>query len=158
MASQDLTVISQLETVETLVPATQQVGQLSLPPNISNLQNDPTRKVYIKDVEMYPVYAQTNSVRSTATPVMPVAEMPKISLTLYYDGQTKIRYIPLAKINYTVPPANINAPYQRERVALDNLYPVAIDQCFFTFNAAPANMPYVIVLGFTYYWIPVLNS
>jgi hypothetical protein len=156
--SNQLTTIKQYEVVETVVPATQQVGQLNLPPNISNLTNDPTRKVFIYDIECFPDYAQTNSIRSTATPVMPVTEIPKISLTLYYDNQTKIRYIPLAKLIYTVPPINVNSPYQRERVCFDMLYPVAIEQCFFQFNTAPAGMPYSIVLGFTYQWAPVVTN
>jgi hypothetical protein len=150
--------IGQYEVVETVVTAGQQVGQLNLPPNISNLQNNPERKVYIKDVEVFADYAQTNSTRTTGTIVMPVAEFPKISLTIYYDGQTKIRYMPLAKINYTQPPTGIAAPFQQERVPFDMLYPVAIDQCFFTFNVAPATLPYVIVLGFTYVWVPVVKS
>lgn len=151
------TMIGQYEVVETLVPATQVVGQLNLPPNISNLQNNPERKVYIKDVEVFLDYAQVNSVRNTGTVVMPPTELPKVGLTLYYDGQTKIRFVPLAKINYTVPPALVNCAYQRERVPFDMLYPVAIEQCFFTFNTAPAGLPYVIILGITYIWVPVVQ-
>lgn len=149
------TIISKYELVETVIPANQPVGQINLPPSIQNLMNTPERKIFIKDVEVFPVYAQTASIKNTALPGMAVGELPKISLSLYYDGKVYIRYIPLAKLNYTVPPAGTAAPYQFERVAFDMLYPVAIDQCFFQFNTAGAANSYVIPLGFTYLSVPV---
>lgn len=149
------TIISRYELVEVSVPAGTAVGQVNFPSSISNLQNDPTRSIYIKDIEFFPDYAQGFSVRNQATPGTPVAEIPKISVSIYYDGKVNIRYMPIAKLNYTQPPANINAPFQHERVAFDLLYPVMIDQCFLQFNAAPAGLPYIVPLGFTYIAVPV---
>lgn len=156
MCDKDRTLITRYELVETIVPAGTVVGQLNLPNNVSNLMNNPERKIFIKDIEVFLDYAQTNSVKNSGTPVMPVTELPKVSLTLYYNEGVFIRYIPLAKINYTVPPVNVNCPYQHERVAFDNLYPVVIEQCFFQFNTAPTPQ-YVIVLGFTYTYAPVVK-
>lgn len=151
------TIIQRYELVETIVPANQPVGQLNLPNSISNLQNNPERKIFIKDIEVFPIYCQSASIKSTAIPGMPVLEIPKISLTVYYDGGTFIRWIPLAKLIYTAPPAGTAAPFQQERVAFDNLYPVAIDQCFFQFNTVGAAASYVIPLGITYMAVPVVS-
>lgn len=153
----DRTMITRYELVETVIPAGTVQGQINLPSNVSNLTNNPERKIFIKDVECFPDYAQAVSIKNNGTPVIPPSEIPKVSLTLYYNSGVFIRYIPLAKLIYTVPPATVACPYQTERVPFDNLYPVAIEQCFFTFNQAPAvALPYVIVLGFTYNWAPVL--
>jgi hypothetical protein len=146
---------ARVELVEINVPANQPVGLINWPNNLSNLTNNPDRKVFFKDIEVIPDYSQTNSVRSTAIPVMPVTEFPKISVTLYYNGENAIRYIPLANINYTVPPGNIDAPYQRERVPLDMLYPVEPEQCFLQFNAVGAATAYVVVLSVNYIWTKV---
>lgn len=150
------TVISRYELVETNIPANAPIGQINLPPSISNLQNNPERKIYIKDIEVFPVYAQAASIKDGTTPGLPVADIPKISLTVYYDGGVFIRYIPLAKMIYTVPPAGTASPYQFERVSFDMLYPVSIDQCFFQFNTVGAAAAYVIPLGFTYIAVPVV--
>lgn len=152
------TIISRYELVETFVPANQPVGQINLPPSVQNLMDTPERKIIIKDIEVFPVYAQGNSIKQGAVAGLPVLELPKISLTVYYDGGVFIRYIPLAKLNYTVPPIGTAAPYQFERVAFDNLYPVSIDQCFFQFNAVGAANAYVIPLGFTYIAVPVIKQ
>ncbi len=152
------TIITRYELVEVPVPVGTVVGQVNLPPSVQNLMNTPERKIFIKDVEVFPDYAQTASTKNSGTIVMPVGEIPKISLSLYYAGGVFIRFIPIAKLIYTVPPANINAPCQRERVAFDMLYPVNIDQCFLQFNTAPANLPYVVVLGFTYTFARVIKE
>ena len=117
--------------------------------------NNPERKIFIKDIEIFPVYCQTASIRTTTLPGLPVLEVPKISLTIYYDGGVFIRYIPLAKLIYTQPPAGIACPFQQERVAFDSLYPVDIDQCFFQFNTVGLNSAYTIPVGFTYIAVPV---
>ena len=152
------TLITRYELVEVTIPATTVVGQVNLPPSVQNLQNTPERKIFIKDIEVFPIYAQAASVKNSGLAGLPVAEIPKISLSVYYDNGIFIRYIPIAKLIYTVPPANINSPYQHERVAFDMLYPVAIDQCFLQFNTAPATLPYVIPIGFTYTYYPVVKQ
>lgn len=150
MCSKQETLISRYELVETIVPANQPVGQINLPDSVSNLQNNPERKIFIKDIEVFPIYCQAASIRQSVLPGMAVGEIPKISLTVYYQGGVFIRYIPLAKLIYTAPPAGTAAPFQQERVAFDMLYPVNIDQCFFQFNTVGAANSYVIPLGFTY--------
>lgn len=152
------TVISSYELVETNIPANQPIGQINLPPNISNLQNNPERKIYIKDIEVFPIYAQAASIRQTTLPGLPVGDIPKISLTVYYEGKVQIRYIPLAKMIYTQPPAGTASPFQMERVAFDMLYPVMIDQCFFQFNTIGAAAAYTIPLGITYVQVPVVQQ
>ncbi len=154
----EATMITRYELVEVQIPAGTVVGQVNLPNNVSNLTNNPERKIFIKDIECFPDYAQTHSVKNSGTINIPVAELPKASLSVYYNDGIFIRYIPLAKLVYTVPPATVDSPYQRERVAFDNLYPVSIEQCFIQFNTAPANLPYVIALGFTYTFAPVLKK
>ena len=149
------TIITRYELVEVPVPVGTVVGQVNLPPSVQNLMNTPERKIFIKDVEVFPNYAQTASIKNSGTAVMPVAEIPKISLSLYYAGGVFIRYIPLAKLIYTQPPANVNSPFQMERVAFDQLYPVDIDQCFFTFNTIGVASAYTIAVGFTYLAVPV---
>ena len=158
MSDKKETLISRYELVETNIIANQPVGQVNLPSSISNLQNNPERKIYIKDIECFPVYCQTASIRNAAVGNLPVGEIPKISLTVYYDGGVFIRYIPLAKLIYTTPPALIAAPFQHERVAFDMLYPVNIDQCFFQFNTVGAAGSYVIALGFTYLAVRVVSA
>lgn len=153
------TLISRYELVETIIPANQPVGQVNLPSNIANLENTPERKIYIKDVEVFPVYAQAASIKNTAVPGLPVLDIPRISLTIYYNGGVFIRYIPLAKLIYTQPPAGTAAPFQLERVAFDMLYPVNINDCFFQFNTASSSVVnYVIPVGFTYVAVPVEQS
>lgn len=158
MCDKQATMITRYELVEVQVPATTVVGQVNLPNNVSNLTNNPERKIFIKDIEVFPDYCQLNSIKNTGTINLPVAEVPKISLSIYYAGAVFIRYIPLAKLIYTVPPATVACPYQTERVAFSELYPVSIEQCFLQFNAAPASLPYVVAIGFTYTWAPVLNA
>jgi hypothetical protein len=157
MCKRDI-LISRYELVETNVAANQPVGQLNLPSSIANLQNNPERKIFIKDIEVFPIYAQSASIKSSAVPGLPVLELPKISLSVYYNGGVFIRYIPLAKLNYTQPPAGTAAPFQQERVPFDMLYPVNIDQCFFQFNTAGAAAAYIIPLGITYVAVPVVNG
>lgn len=156
--AKDSTIITRYELIEVLVSATAQQGQLQLPSNVSTLQNNPERKIYIKDVEIFPDYAQASSIKNTGVIGLPVAEVAKISLSIYYDDAVFIRYIPAAKLIYTQPPAGIVCPFQQERVAFDNLYPVNIDQCFLNFNQAPAGMPYVVPIGITYMAVPVLTK
>jgi hypothetical protein len=151
------TMITRYEVVEVVINATTVVGQVSLPPSIQNLQNTPERKIFIKDIEVFPVYAQAASVKQSGVPGMPVAEIPKISLSIYYDNGVFIRYIPLAKLIYTQMPG-VLSPFQVERVAFDMLYPVAIDQCFLQFNTAPVGMPYIVPIGFTYTYMPVVKA
>lgn len=152
------TLISSYELVETPIPANAPVGQINLPPSISNLQNNPERKIYIKDVEVFPIYAQEASIKNSTVAGLPLVDIPKISLTIYYDGKIQIRYIPLAKLIYTQPPANVNSPFQMERVAFDMLYPVMIDQCFFQFNTIGTGTAYIIPVGFTYIQVPVVQN
>lgn len=152
----EATMITRYELVEVVIPAGTVVGQVNLPANVSNLTNNPERKIFIKDVEVFPDYAQTSSIKNNGIPNIPVTEIPKASLTIYYAEGVFIRYIPLAKLIYTVPPATVACPYQHERVAFNNLYPVAIEQCFIQFNTAPVGMPYIIAIGFTYTFLPVM--
>lgn len=152
------TLITRYELVEVTIPATTVVGQVNLPPSVQNLQNNPERKIFIKDIEIFPDYAQAASVKNSGLVGLPVAEVPKISLSIYYDNGIFIRYIPIAKMIYTQPPAGVSCPFQQERVAFDMLYPVAIDQCFLQFNTAPATLPYVVPIGFTYTYYPVVNQ
>lgn len=152
------TLITRYELVEVTIPAGTVVGQVNLPPSVQNLQSNPERKIFIKDIEAFPIYAQSASVKNAGLPGLPVAEIPKISLSVYYDSGIFIRYIPLAKLIYTQPPAGTACPFQQERVAFDMLYPVAIDQCFLQFNTAPAGMPYIVPLGFTYTYYPVVKQ
>lgn len=151
------TMITRYELVEVTIPATTVVGQVNLPPSVQNLQNTPERKIFIKDIEVFPIYAQAASVKNSGLGGFPVAEIPKISLSVYYDNGIFIRYIPLAKLIYTQMPG-VLSPFQVERVAFDMLYPVAIDQCFLQFNTAPAALPYVIPIGFTYTYYPVVQG
>lgn len=158
MACKQETLIQRYELVEVAVPANAPVGQINLPPSIANLQNNPTRSVYIKDIEIFPDYAQAFSIRNGATPGLPVADVPKISLSVYYDDKLNIRYIPISKLIYTQPPTGVACPFQQERVAFDMLYPVMIDQCFLQFNSTGGGTAYVVPIGFTYIAVPVIDN
>jgi hypothetical protein len=157
MCDKDRTLITRYELVEVVIDANAAVGQLNLPNNVATLTNNPERKIFIKDIEVFPDYAQTGSIKNNGTPGLPVAEVPKISIALYYNEGVFIRYIPIAKLIYTVPPGNVDCPYQHERVAFDNLYPFDLGQSFLQFNTAPAGMPYVVPIGFTYTFAPALK-
>lgn len=148
MADKDMTAITRYELIEVVIPATA-TREVEFPTS-SNLQNDTSQKVIIKDIEVFPNYAQTGSIRTSGTANLPVAEIPKASLVLYYQGGEWARYIPLAKLIYTTPPALIAAPFQQERVAFDDLQETAIDKWKIVFNTAPATLPYVIAIGITY--------
>ena len=120
--------------------------------DVPNLRNDTSQRIVIKDLEVFPVYAQTNSYRNTGTPVFPVTEIPKMGITLYNEGGEWIRYVPVASRIYTQPPAGVASPFQQERVPMDYLEWVAWDKCKLVFNTAPAfvGAQYVVPIGVSY--------
>lgn len=124
-------------------------GNIYLPSSVSTLQDNPERAIYITGVEVFPAYAQANSVKYQGVAGLPVTEIPKINLTIYYDRGEFIRHIPISSLIYTVPPVNVDSPYTRERVPFNKLYPVMLDQCYLNFTTAPAST-YVVPIGFTY--------
>lgn len=149
--------IQRYELVEVLINTTG-TGPVFLPSSVSNLQDNPERAIYITGIEIFPVYAQANSIKNPGVVGLPVTEIPKISLTVYYDRGEFIRYIPAAGLIYTVPPNNVDSPYTRERIPFNSLYPVMIDQCYLNFNTAPSGGPYVVPIGFTYIAVAKRNG
>jgi len=148
MSLKDSTIITRFELVEVTVPATA-TREIEFPTS-SNLQNDTDQKIIITDIEVYPVYVQTGSIRTSGVGVLPVLEIPKVSLVWYYQGGEWIRNIPLAKLIYITPPIGTASPFSMERVAFDMLQDCAIDKCKVVYNTAPAGLPYVIPFGITY--------
>jgi hypothetical protein len=140
--------ISRYELIEVQITQAA-AGQVNFPSAISTLQNNPERKIFITGLEIFPIYAQANSITQNAVGGLPVTEIPKFSVTLYYDGANFIRSIPAAKLINTVPPAGVASPYQWQPLVFNNLYPVAIDQCFLQFTTAPAPT-YVVPIGVSY--------
>ena len=147
--------ISRYELIEVQVTLTAG-GQVQFPSAISTLENNPQRKIFIHDMEIFPIYAQARSQKNNAVAGLPVADLPNFSVTIYYDDGNFIRNIPAPKLVYTVPPAGTAAPYQWSRVPFDALYPVAIDQCFLQYSAAPAGA-YVVPIGIIYSAVNVLR-
>jgi hypothetical protein len=140
--------IMRYELIEVQVTSAA-AGQINFPSAISTLENNPDRKIIIQDIEIFPIYAQANSVRQNSVGGFPVSDISKVSVTIYYDGANFIRNIPAAKLIYTVPPSGVTCPYQFQRVQFSDLYPVAIDQCFVQFTSAPSGQ-YVIPIGISY--------
>lgn len=139
------------------MPANSSAGQITFPSAISTLENNPDRKIFIKDMEIFPVYAQARSVKNNNVVGLAVADIPKFNVTIYYDSANFIRYVPAAKLIYTVPPNNVDSPYQRERVPFADLYPVAIDQCFLQFTTPPSANAFVVPIGVIYTAVKVVS-
>lgn len=151
MCQKKYTAISRYELVEVVILPTT-TNEVDFP-DTPNLQNNRDQRVIIKDIEIFPAYAQTGSYKNAGSPVVPVTEIPKAGLILYYLGGEWVRIIPLAKMIYTDPGPGGAGPFQHERVAFDDLQEVAINKCKIVFNTAPAfagGVQYVIPVGITY--------
>jgi hypothetical protein len=139
--------IKRYEMIETIIPAGA-AGSVPFP-DVPNLRNQTDQRIIVLDLEFFPAYVYGASFLNTTVPGTPVAEIPKIAIVLYVNGEESIRRIPIGKINYSQDPA-FTAPFQMERVSFDNLENVDWPKSYFQFNAALAGNPYIIPIGVTY--------
>lgn len=136
------------EMIETIIPANA-VGAVPFP-DVPNLRNQTDQSITVLDLEFFPIYVYGASFLNNTVTGTPVAEIPKIAIVLYVNGEESIRRIPLAKINYTEPPTGTAAPFQHERVSFDKLRNVDWPKSYFQYNAAGAGAAYVLPIGVTY--------
>lgn len=139
--------IRRYEAVEVIIPAGAG-GQVAIG-DIPNLRTDANQQITIWDIEIMTVNAYGASFLNNAIPGMPIAEVPKAALVLYVKSEESIRWIPLAKLNYTQQEAS-GVPFQQQRTSFDGLQEVIWPKCYIKFNAATAGTPYIIPLLVTY--------
>lgn len=81
----------------------------------------------------------------------PIAELQKMSLTLYAQGWEKGHYIPLLTLNDVQDQTN-NPPHRYTQTNFDNWENIAWDKCYLQLaaNQVTANSPYVVLLDVCY--------
>lgn len=140
--------ISRYELVELLIPAGAG-GRVSFT-DIPQLRTQQDQDIFVQQIEFFPIGSYAASQVNQAVPGTPNAEIPKAVLCLYVQGEERIHYIPLAKLN------NINdnaggAPFNVvESNTFDDLKMIDWTKSYVQFNAAVAGNPYVIPFGVTY--------
>lgn len=145
--------IAMYDVVEVQIPAVA-VNQVPLP-DVANLRDMSNQRITIFDIEVMCDYAYAASFRNQALPGLPFTELPKISLVLYYNNHEYIRWIPLAKLNYTQN-GGVGASFQQERTSFADLKDVVWPKSYLQFNAALVGTPYIVPLLITY-WKDVIK-
>lgn len=140
--------IAMYETVETTIPALA-TPQVPLP-DVPNLRDMANQRITVFDIEVMCNYAYLNSFKNQTVPVLPFTELNKISLVLYYNNYENIRWIPLAKLNYTQNPS-VGASFQIQRTSFADLQDVVWPKSYFQFNSPLVGAPYIIPLMVTYW-------
>lgn len=137
--------IKRYELVEVTIPngSTNKVNF----PSVPMLRNQADQEIIIKNIEIFLNTSYVNSQINNAVPGLPPAELPKIVLGLYVNGEENIHYIPLAKLN---PIDDLANAYSWNFPGFDDLSSVDLDKSYVQFSAASAGGAYVIPFGFTY--------
>lgn len=125
------------------------LGKIPLPV-VQQLQNDTTQKVIIKAIRMIPATVLTNAPTDGAV-TAPIAELAKMSLTLYSQGWEKGQLIPLLSINDIETPT-VAIPFKRHTTRLDDWTNVDWNKSFIQFSngTVSANSPYTVILEAEY--------
>ncbi len=135
--------IKRYEQIELVIPtgAPTKVMFADLP----NLRNQTDQNVIVKDIEIFTATVMPTSPNGVT--VSPIAEMKKAVLVLYNNGEESIFRVPLLKFNRTNDFAN---PFQEQFDSFDDLRNVDWSKSYVLFSSAPANTPYVFLLGVSY--------
>jgi hypothetical protein len=136
--------IQRYELVELLIPAG--AGNRVQFTDIPQLRTQNDQDIFVNQIEFFPLATYANSQTNQAIPGTPNAEIPKAVLCLYVQGEERIHYIPLAKLN-TI---NSAAPFNVIETEFDSLARVDWTKSYIQFNAAVAGNPYIIPLGVNY--------
>jgi hypothetical protein len=140
--------IARFEMVELLINAAVTRQNFS---DIPQLRSQKDQQIVIQKIQFFPLSIYANSQTTNATPGTPVAEVPKIVLTLYVRGEERIHFIPLAMLNNTQSDTGAGfTPFQQEQIEFDDLLEVDWTKSYVQYNAAAAGFPYIIPLGVTY--------
>jgi hypothetical protein len=113
------------------------------------LRNQPNQVIIIRDIEIFPVTSYAASQYTNGVVGLPIAEIAKVVLVLYINGEESVKYIPLAKLNHIQDATP--AVFQQALQGFDNLSNVDWDKSYVQYNSASANGPYIIPFGITYF-------
>lgn len=114
---------------------------------IPQLRNQADQQIIIQAITVFTVSTYTNSQNNNAVPGIALAEVPKVALVLYVNGEESVRLIPLALLITIQDFASVN---QQVPYAFQNLQNVDFEKSYVQFNAAAAGTPYVIPFGIHY--------
>lgn len=137
--------IQQFELVEITINANQ-AGRFYFESQ-PQLRNQSDQIITIKKISVYTTETYANSQVTNAVPGMAPTEMPKAVLTLYVNGEERIKSFPLAELNNI---SDGTSPFQQEIETLADLQNVDWSKSYVQFSAAAAGTPYVIPFGVSY--------
>lgn len=143
----ELSAITRYEVVEIIVPAGT-TGFIPFP-DAPNLRNQNDQRIILTDLEYFPVYAYGASQKNNGVVGAPIAEIPKMAVVLYVNGEESIFRIPVSKLNYSQN-IGLGATFTQERVPFNRLERLDWPKSYVQYNAAPAGVPYVLPFGVTY--------
>jgi hypothetical protein len=112
-----------------------------------NFQDNPQlrtmidQEIYVKDIELFLTNSYANSQVNPALPGLTLAEAIKAVLCLYVQGEERIHFIPLLKLNHITDAA---VPFQEQANQFADLAKVDWTKSYIQFSVAPAGTPYVM--------------
>lgn len=137
--------IQRYELIELLVPAG--TGNRINFQDIPQLRTQGDQNIFITAIDFFSLAAYSDSQVNQAVPGTPNSEIAKAVLCLYIQGEERIHYIPLAKLN------TINdgvVPFNVVATEFDELVRVDWTKSYIQFNSAIAGAPYVMPFGISY--------
>lgn len=133
-------------------------GQQRVPfPDISQLRSTVDQKIIIKQFRLITADVLTHGIISPAV-TAPVAELQKISVTLYSEGWEKGQSIPILPFNdLTLPGGAI--PHRYSSTQFDNWVNVDFPKSYLQYanGTVSANAPYVVLLDCIYVRLDAQN-
>lgn len=143
-------------TVEVLIPAN---GIQRQPfPDVQQLRSTPDRIIVLKAMRLITADVLTNGILKAGT-TAPLAELQKMTLTLYCDGWEKMSNMPILPLNDTADPTGA-IPFRYRQTNFDDWRAVSWDKSFIQFanGTVSANAPYVVLFDVQYIKLDLLGN
>ena len=135
------------ELVELTVPANTPAGSRVQFNTIPQLRNQANQRIIVTDMSVYVDTSYGNSQVTNSIVGMPAAEIPKIAMTYYVNGEESIKLMPLAELIHI---NDASAPYLQNWYPFADLENLDWDKSYAQFNAASSGTQYVIPFGIRY--------
>jgi hypothetical protein len=126
------------------IPVPVGAGAKVMIPDQPQLRIQKGQMINVHKIELYTVNVSAVSPNGTAN--APNAEVLKMSLVLYVGGEEKIFRVPMFALNEINDGTN---PFKQYVEEFDSLQ-VDFAKSYIQFSSAPANTPYVVLLGIKY--------
>jgi hypothetical protein len=143
-------------TVEVLVGAN---GIQRLPfPDVQQLRSTPDRVIILKSMRLITNDVLSNGILKAGV-TAPLAELQKITLTLYCDGWEKMSNMPILPMNDTANPAGL-IPFRYRQTNFDDWRAVSWDKSFLQWanGTVSATAPYVVLFDVQYIKLDLLGN